>query len=312
MPDNIVSDIYMFADDTKIFNNTKVPQNSQILQDDLKRLKEWSDKWLLRFHPEKCKVLDIGINDRLTYDYFLDNVELEHSLSEKDLGVFVDNRLKFDTHIGAKVNKANNILGAIRRGFSYLDKVTMLRLYTSLVRPHLEYANPVWSPRFMKDKIMIENVQRRATKMIPEIRDLPYDQRLKYLNLPTLAYRRARGDMIEAYKILNNKYDGNVTDFLSLHRDNVNNPERVRGHSKKLYKRKYNKAIRKHSFGYRIVESWNSLPEKVVTAPTVNCFERRLDKFWEPQDIRYNFKKSIKIYHSNNTPYTEPEEDYQE
>ena len=214
----------------------------------------------------------------------------------------MDNKLKFDSHIGTKVNKANSILGAIRRGFAYLDKETMLRLYTSLVRPHLEYANPVWNPRYMKDITMVENVQRRATKMIPEIRDLPYEERFKFLKLPTLAYRRIRGDMVETYKILNNKYDEKLGNFLPLHRDQVEHPERIRGHSKKLYKREWKKVIRKHSFGYRIVGPWNSLPEKVVSAPSLNCFERHLDKFWSQQSIRFDFKKCIEINHTNNAP----------
>ena len=91
----------------------------------------------------------------------------------------------------------------------------------------------------MKDTITIENVQRRATKMIPELRDLPYNERLRILKLPTLVYRRTRGDMVEAYKILNNKYDHNVSNFLCLHQHISEIPERVRGHSKKLYKRKF-------------------------------------------------------------------------
>ena len=91
--------------------------------------------------------------------------------------------------LAPKSKKANNILGAIR-SFSYLDNTIMLRLFTSLVRPHLEYANPVWSPRYKKDIYTIENVQKRATKMIPAIRDLPYKERLKILKLPSMAYRR--------------------------------------------------------------------------------------------------------------------------
>ncbi len=83
-------------------------------------------------------MLDIGISERPSYDYFMENVKLEHVSGENDLGIFTDNRLKFDTHIGTKVNKVNYILGQIRRTFSYLDKTSLLRLYTSLVRPHLE------------------------------------------------------------------------------------------------------------------------------------------------------------------------------
>ncbi len=71
--------------------------------------------------------------------------------------------------------------------------------------------------------------------MIPDIKDKPYTERLKYLNLPTLAYRWLRGDMVETYKILNNKYDNKVSNILCLHRNIDENPDRVRGHSKKLY-----------------------------------------------------------------------------
>lgn len=303
MPDNIISDIYLFADDTKIFNTTSNPENAKILQDDLNRLQEWSDKWLLLFHPQKCTVLDIGINDRTHYEYYLGDVELRHEESEKDLGVHIDNKLKFDTHINNKVTKANNILGAIRRGFSYLDETTLLQLYTSLVRPHLEYANPVWNPKYAKDIVAIENVQRRATKMVPATINLSYEERLKHLRLPTLAYRRLRGDMIECYKILNKKYDHRVSNFLLLNKDKVQDPTKVRGHNLKLYKSKHTNAIKKNSFGLRCVGPWNSLPDNIVNAPSIATFERRLDKFWSTQPIKYNFRECLKITHTNNTPF---------
>ena len=158
LPNNILLDIYLFADDTKLYTKIGSPEDAQQLQDDLRRLEEWSDKWLLRFHPDKCKVSDIGIKDRINYVYYIGNIELEHITEEKDLGVFIDNKLNFNTHISHKIEKANNTLGAIRRSFSYLDKTMLTRLYTALVRPHNEYANPVWSPRLRKDIDAIENV----------------------------------------------------------------------------------------------------------------------------------------------------------
>ena len=160
MPDNISSDIYLFADDTKIFTQIRTPEDAKVLQEDLDKLVEWSNKWLLKFHPSKCKVLDIGTKERASYDYYINDTLLDHSTEEKDLGVFVDTKLKFSNHIAQKISKANNILGIIRRTFTYLDKSTLLQLYTSLVRPHLEYANPVWNPLYVKDIISIENVQR--------------------------------------------------------------------------------------------------------------------------------------------------------
>ena len=91
-------------------------------------------------------------------------------------------------------------MGLIRRSFSFLDGATFKRLYTSYVRPHLEYANPVWSPHLRKLSKMIENVQDRATKLVDGMKNINYTDRLKKLDLPTLQYRRERGDMIEVWK----------------------------------------------------------------------------------------------------------------
>lgn len=93
---------------------------------------------------------------------------------------------------------------------------TFRLLYTSLVRPHLEYANPIWNPYFKKHIDMIENVQRRATKMVPGLADLTYEDRLKRLKLPTLRYKRSRGDIIEANKILRENTIRKYQTYLSL------------------------------------------------------------------------------------------------
>ena len=87
-------------------------------------------------------------------------------------------------------------------------------LYKSLVRSHFDYGMSVWTPHLVKYIKAIESVQRRATKMIPAIKDLSYSERLKKLKLPTLAYRRARGDMIEVYKIVTDIYDPKTTNNL--------------------------------------------------------------------------------------------------
>ena len=124
-------------------------------------------------------------------------VVVEKVTSEKDLGVTFDQKLKFTDHINNKVNKANRNVGLIFRTFTYImNKEMFLNLYKSIVRPHLEYASTVWSPMFKKDKILIENVQRRATCLVKSIKHLPYEDRLKTLGLPSLEYRRERSDMI--------------------------------------------------------------------------------------------------------------------
>ena len=171
------------------------------------------------------------------------------------------------------MNKANRILGLIRRSYQYLDCDSFKKLFTALVRPHLEYSIVAWSPRLAKDKNLIEGVLRRGTKMIPGLKDLSYEDRLKKLDLPSMSYRRERGDMIETYKYTHGLY---LTDqILHLDQDNTR-----RGHNFKLKKRYSRTSARKHFFTFRVVDSWNNLPWAVVNAPSLNSFKSRLDKLW--------------------------------
>ncbi len=98
------------------------------------------------------------------------NINLVSVCEENDLGICFDSALEFDKHINNKINKANSIAGLIRRTFQFLDIHTFVLLYKALVRSQLEYASSVWYPYKKKHIIAIENVQRRATKFIPELK----------------------------------------------------------------------------------------------------------------------------------------------
>ena len=134
----------------------------------------------------------------------MNNIQLHNCSSDKDLGIFFDSKLCFDNHINYVVNKANSILGLIKRSFTFLDKDSFLCLYKSLIRPHLEYGNIIWYPLLKRQSAIVERVQRRATKMIGELKNLSYKERLIKLRLPSLKARRVRGDLIYVYKIINN------------------------------------------------------------------------------------------------------------
>ena len=215
-----------------------------------------------------------------------DGNNLAYSESEKDIGVTIDDKLNFDKHISEKINKANSIMGLVRRTMEYMDNTIFKLLYTALVRPHLEYANQVWCPYLVKHIEEIENVQRRATKQLPGMSNLSYEERLQRLKLPSLAYRRVRGDMIEMYKILTEKYDPEVTNFIKT------NPTTTRGHNLKIFKNRTRLNVRKYSFVHRSVDIWNSLPETVVTAKTVNTFKARLDRHWKDQSLYYKYRET--------------------
>ena len=104
--------------------------------------------------------------------------------------------------------------------------------------------------------------------------------------------RRTRGDMIEVYKILTRIYDREASHCLKLWKDSTQRSS-VRGQSMKLYPQRVNTQIRKNSFAIRVVNTWKSLPESVVSAPSVNTFKNRLDKHWSYQHLKYDFKSQI-------------------
>ncbi len=181
----------MYADDTKILSIIKCNLDCENFQSAIDKLVDWSNEFLLRFNNEKCKVMHIGYNNE--NEYLLESKILSSTELEKDLGVYVSKDLKWEYHINFMANKANRVLGMIKHSFSYLDKNSLKLLFTSLVRPILEYAAPIWNPHSIgigKTK-QIENIQRRATR-IPSLKGLSYEQRLFEQGLPSLEKRRNR------------------------------------------------------------------------------------------------------------------------
>jgi len=140
------------------------------LQEDLLKLQEWSRKWLLEFNENKCKVMHIGRSNP-GYEYQLNQATLEVTNVEKDLGVYVTPDWKSATHVAKAAAKANSMVGWISRTFNYMDCEMFKCLYPSLVRSHMEYCVQAWSPHYVKDIDLLEKVQRRATKIVPELHD---------------------------------------------------------------------------------------------------------------------------------------------
>ena len=275
LPNVVDGMVKIFADDTKLYTVSK-EENCEALQKDLDNLCDWSDKWKLSFNSKKCKVLHVG-NNNPHYRYTMTDSDGYHSYiesvdSEKDLGVTFDTKLNFDVHITNIVNKAQRNLGIIHRSFEYMDKPMLLTLYKSIVRPVLEYGSCVWSPHLSKDIKRIEGIQRRATKLIPDLEELPYIDRMKSLGLPTLEYRRDRADMIQIYKSIHNLDELKWDNMFSLSTGGL------RGHNLKFIKMKSHNNIRFNTFSQRSVNLWNKLTCETVNASSINVFKSLLNK----------------------------------
>jgi len=277
---NIGSKIFKFADDTKLVRPICGVNDSIEIQRDLDRLMAWAGKWGMSFNVSKCKVLHVGRSGNDGFGYEMGKDWVEEVSVERDLGVFVTSDLKSGKQCLEARNRANRMLGIINRNVSYKSKRVIRKLYNSYVRPHLEYCVQAWSPHFRYDINLLERVQRRATKLVPGLRDLDYETRLRELGMYSLERRRIRGDLIEVFKIMNGMVDIDVGVLFTL---DINS--RTRGHSRKIKKNACNLDVRKFFFGNRIVDRWNELPEQVVGSANVNTFKVRLDEFMDSMGI---------------------------
>ena len=286
LPDNLECMALMFADDTKVYQEIRSEEDIAAIQRDLGRLEEWSAKWLLLFHPGKCKVLTLGDTEKLVRPragrYELHETILEHEFEEKDLGVIIDNHMKFDVHIEEKIKKANTMLGMIQRSFSYLNKQVFLPLYKALVRHYVESGAILWSGIISRSQVRaLEKVQMRALNMIQGMDKLTYEEQLQELKLPSLAARRSRGMMIEMWKH-HHVYDKDILTPSFQTGQSARRPLDCRRFAAK--------GLHAKTFYSIAATVWNRLPYDIRHKETINSFKSAIDSYWSqnlPQNHNY-------------------------
>jgi ribonuclease P/MRP protein subunit RPP40 len=232
----------------------------------------------------KCFVLHISSNNhKPVFEFKIDNHSIPYANdSVRDLGVYVSSNLSSKDHISRIKIKTAQKTGLIFRCFRSRNANFLKDLYLTYVRPHAEYASPIWNPYQLGDIRQLESIQRHFTSRIPSISHLNYPQRLDQLKIVSLEQRRIMCDLIELYKIITGRSVLKFRDYLEFR-----GPLRTRtNHELTLKLRRYNTSIGLNSFFARTSKIWNMLPEEVVNSKSVEIFKDKISKLDLTQHLK--------------------------
>ena len=276
--------IKIFADDTKVARIVESQEDGDKMQQVIDSLEKWATNWEMTFNAKKCKILHVG-NQNPMHEYTLYGERITETSEEKDLGVWTERSLKPTKQCAAAARSANFALGQIKRAFHFRNKRDMVPLWKTFVRPKLEFGVAAWCPWQEGDMKIMEKIQERFVKMLSDVRGETYEDRLSNAGLTTLKERRARGDLIEAFKTLKglNNVDKQkwfeikgeaakstrattiVTETGESRRENALGVEGARTE------------VRKNSYTVRTAKAWNKLPDELRNQKTVNGFKNAYD-----------------------------------
>jgi hypothetical protein len=216
--------VFLYADDSKIYNTIDKIEDCKHLQDSLDSLNSWCTVWGFKFNAEKCKVMSFtSCRTKYEYLYKINDMVLERVNTFNDLGIMVQDNLKWDQHTSQCVKKANIRLGLLKRNLdSNCSKEVKLLCYKALVRPILEYGSTIWSDNSKKQLKLIEGIQRRATTYVINDINIGYKERLLICNLLPLSYRREYLDAIFLYNNIQGLNICNMTKYIKFNTANVN------------------------------------------------------------------------------------------
>ena len=276
LPQNIQSQVRLFADDTAVYLTVSSFKDVNILQADLDTLQEWERTWDMEFNPGKCQVLQITRSKQpLQSQYTLHGQVLESVDSAKYLGVTISQDLNWNNHINNIIGKANRTLGFVKRNVKTRNEPVKELAYKTLVRPQVEYASSIWNPYTKQNINKIEMIQRRAARWVKNNYS-PYDSvsnMLDGLGWRSLENRRLDSRLVMFYRIIHGYVAIQIPTYFEK-------PQRYTRHMHPLCFRQIHTfaAHYQQSFYPATIVLWNRLPSDIVLRADLDSFKEGVCK----------------------------------
>ncbi|KAL0870278.1 hypothetical protein ABMA27_005303 [Loxostege sticticalis] len=176
--------------------------------DDVNKVKQWCDANCMVLNAKKCSFIRYTRKTTpIPSSYKIDGVELQEVTEIRDLGVIIDSKLKFTSHIDNVIKKSSQMLGFVMRNLRPFSSSTIILTFNALVRSILEYCSVVWNPQYVVHSQRLENVQRNFTRRLAFVSHgishrSSYEQRLSHFELMSLRDRRKLNDLAFLHKAL--------------------------------------------------------------------------------------------------------------
>ena len=244
-------------------------------QSDIDTLQRTARSWGLTLNQDKCAIIRFMRKYHIVPppQYHINQTMIQVVHTHPDLGVLIDSDIKFHQHIIATAHKAGGLAQNLLKATVCRSPEFLMSIFATHIRPIIEYCSCVWNTGYVGDLRVLEAVQRRWTKQVANLGNLTYGARLRALDQFSVQGRLLRADMIHCWKIFHDKCSICPTDLFVLAPQSA-----TRGHRYKVSHIRAQTDLRQRSFSARCVQTWNSLPEQVVSEKNVSAFKSKLAK----------------------------------